>query len=169
MKSMGDYSVFLMFPLLCPWPVIDNYLAEVSWPHLPILSLRHQRNGNDPHRALFTRQRSVGGGGVWGRCRGWHPRGHWTDGKGNGCPEEGTWIHYIYKCISYGVGNVGLSTKLVQTWIAQQLSDGLPWNLAEIGGLFFTSRSKWKLISWGFKEISQQLSELSDVMSWHLW
>lgn len=102
-----SFYINLMFPLL--WPVVDNYLAEVSRPHLPILSLRHQRNRDDPYRALPARWEPVGGGG-WGRHRGGHTWGHWTDCKGNGCPEEGIWIHLcvFVVCFSHTSHAVGL-------------------------------------------------------------
>lgn len=78
-------------------PVVDNYPAEVSWPHLPVLSLRHQRNGVHPRRALPVRQREAGGWGGWG-WRGGRPWGHWTDSKRNGCPEEGVCV-LIHFCM----------------------------------------------------------------------
>lgn len=85
--------IHVVFPLLCLWPVIDNYLAEVSWPHVPILSLWHKRNWVHTHRALLARQWSLGG---WRRRRGGGggPRGHRSGGKGNGCPEEGVQLHF---------------------------------------------------------------------------
>lgn len=88
-----DLHIHVVFPLLCLWPVFGNYLAEVSWPHVPILSLWHQRNRVHTHRALLTRQRSLGGWRWWRRGRG-GSRGHRSGVKGNGCPEEGVQIRF---------------------------------------------------------------------------
>lgn len=90
LKRMGvsshsrERSLFLF-----RWWVVDIHLAEVSWPNLPILPLRHQRNRVHPPGAVRASQRSgAGGGGRWWRRRR-GSCGYWRNGKGNSCPEEG--------------------------------------------------------------------------------
>lgn len=55
----------------------NNSSAEVSWPHVPVLSVWHQRNGNHPYRALQPSRPTPRWQGQW--RHGWgRPRGHWS-------------------------------------------------------------------------------------------
>lgn len=79
----GPFGSRNCFGVLWLYSYMNKSSAEVSWTHVPVLSLRHQRNRNHPYRALLASRPSPRRQGQWRHGRG-RPRGHWSYCEKNG-------------------------------------------------------------------------------------
>lgn len=107
-----------------PWvTVMNNSLAEVCRPNMPILPLRDQRDGDSLHWALWQGRRSSRQGRHQrGPQRRGRPRGHRADGQRDGSNEEGVWTDWEKRGRFHGASQAQQTclTLVLQKWYMPQ-------------------------------------------------